>query len=99
MIDGAILNLKPVVSEIPFSLDRFSLFRLRSSLSEAYFVPLGNTFQTDVFVSGEIDPRSRPGSQNPACELSLHNNIRLLLCGDSSVVNDLRNDRIGRSFS
>ena len=56
MIDGAVLNLKPVMSKISFPLDRFSLFGLRLSLFEGYFVPLGNSFQTDVFGSGEVDP-------------------------------------------
>jgi len=56
MIEGAIFNLKPVVSEISFSLNRFPLFGLSPSLLEAYFVPPSNSFQTDIFGSGEVDP-------------------------------------------
>src|SRR5437879_7516159 len=98
MIDGAILNLKPVMSKISFPLDRFSLFRMRSSLSEAYFVPLSNSFQTDVFGSGEVDPSIRPVFQNPACELTVNDNITLVRFSYSSLVNELINGRIFQSL-
>src|SRR6266567_76767 len=56
MIEGAIFNLKPVVSEISFPLNRFPLLSLSPSLLEAHLVPPSNSFQTDVFRSREVDP-------------------------------------------
>src|SRR5438445_6920271 len=56
MIDGAIFNLKPVVSEISLPLNSFRLLSLSPSILETYFVPRSNSFHTHVFSSGEVDP-------------------------------------------
>src|SRR6266849_2189903 len=55
MVDGAIFDLKSIMSGVSFPLNRFSLLGLHASLFNGDFVPLSNSFQPDLLGSRKID--------------------------------------------
>ena len=78
MIDGLVLNIQPVVSPVSLELNFLTLNCLALRLVELQPIPPGNSSQSNIVWSREIDSKIRLLLQDPASQLSINHNISLL---------------------